>query len=633
MSAAYGVDESEHQRLLRLQGVVTAAAERAQAAAQRCTLRAFYRIQLYGQRTAHAAAVQRLQQSHADELTQLRTEHTWAAQLLTEQHDRQAATLRQEQEQSSLRCTQLESQLATARVELEAERDKGNVLRLSLEDLRHTYTTRQERDERTIQDLELALQTARAGEQRLQEKQDLTLRELESALSESTATIEKLRLELTLTKEQTTTADSKVAALQTSLGALQYEKSELYAKFLTLEKQVSNEKGEFSMQLAAAREQIATLSTDLGVKTKECDHWRQEHGNATRHTEKVETRLRQLHGVFESLKETHSKLEGEHAALKESDAKKTAALQSMATNLQNMNKLLDMRNQNCAKCTDYAKQLDSLHKERAEDLRVCEKVRETLRITKEQLISCQQERDTQAAKAVEQEGRVTELQSKLEALQGRYRQLELHAQAESARLELQTKLILSGEEVDPAQVAALTGLGVTAVGAGGITGGGGAVDNNRVASPVKGPTSGGGGGALVGSPVTPLKGSGPVVDTELTPVSKLQDKIAKLQSALQKKDAELLRVEEELHTLRERFSEQAREYKDCMRDYAELEKHHQVARQEHREAMYGLQEQCDSLQDEVGRLQGALDRQSETEARLNAMIAEFCKVGVVFGGS
>jgi chromosome segregation ATPase len=565
------IDEAEHRRLLQLQHVLVKATGRADSTTHTAKLRAFHRMRLFGSNRHHSSALERLRREHTEEIAHLRAEHSKAIQLLTEQHERHAATARLECDQAALRSAQLETQLTAARTELEAERDKCNVLKLTVTDLKHTYTSQQERDQRSIQDLELALQTAKSAELRLQEMQDLRLRELESALSQSSGTIEKLRVELSLTKEQVTVTESRTASLQTSLGALQYEKSELCAKCLALEQQVSSTKSDISAQLEATKEQNAALVAELAEKASELAHLQQEHGAAQKHTEKVEARLRQLHALFETSKGALTKLEGEHAALRESEAKKTSALQSMANNLQNMNKLLEMRNQNCEKCVDYNKQLDSQRKERAEDLRVCEKVREVLRQTKEQLSQAQQERDASALRATQQADKASELQNKLDALQGRYRQLELHAQAESARLELQTKLLLSGEEATPAQVAALTGVGATSVHSGPATG-----------SPVKAsaaPSAGSPGqGSPTGGAVSPVKNSAPVVDAEITPVGKLHDKVAKLQAALQKRDSQLQEVEEELHALRERFQEQAAEYKECMRGYADLEKRHNHAR-------------------------------------------------------
>jgi chromosome segregation ATPase len=366
-----GARETEQHRLLKLQSCLLSATFRGQFSAHDAKVRAFYRMRLFAERRMHAQAAEVAHRAHNERTAQALAEASKASHQSTEVLERQIAALRSEAAESSLRCTQLQVQCDAARVELEAERDKCNVLKLAHGDVTHTFTAAQEHAQRVQADLQLQLQTAQASEQRYREKQELILRELESALSESTATITKLRMEVSLAKEQVVQGETKLGALQTAYGATQYEKSELYAKTLTFDQQSAALKAEFTAQLDALRMQNAAASNELGIKNKELSLRHEEHQELKHHSEKIEGRLRALMAANEALKGKYAELKTENGTLRRDAEHNVGLFKQFAAEQEKLQGLLKkLRSQECEKCLTYERQLEAVKRERAEDLRV-----------------------------------------------------------------------------------------------------------------------------------------------------------------------------------------------------------------------------------------------------------------------
>lgn len=363
--------EAELQRLLAVQSCTLKASLRSQTRARDAKFRAFHQLRLFGERRWHVQAAEAAERVHNERTAQLVAEASRASQLATEALERQITALRSDAAEVSLRCMQLQSQYDAARVELEAERDKCNVLKLAHGDVTHTYTAAQELAQRVQADLQLQLQTAQASEQRYREKQELTLRELESALSESTATITKLRMEVSMAKEQVVQGETKLSALQTAYGAVQYEKSELYAKALSFDQQSAALKAEFSAQLDALRAQNSAVANELGMKNKELSLRQEEHQELKRHSEKIEGRLRALMTANEALKGKYGDLKTENATLRRDAEHNVGLFKQFAAEQEKLQGLLKkLRCQECEKCAAYERQLEAVKRERAEDLRV-----------------------------------------------------------------------------------------------------------------------------------------------------------------------------------------------------------------------------------------------------------------------
>jgi chromosome segregation ATPase len=363
--------EAEQQRLLAIQSCVLKASLRSQTRVRDAKFRAFHQLRLFGERKWHVQAAEAAQTAHNERTAQLVAEASRASQLATEALERQITALRSDAAEVSLRCMQLQSQYDAVRVELEAERDKCNVLKLAHGDVTHTYTAAQEHAQRVQADLQLQLQTAQASEQRYREKQELTLRELESALSESTATITKLRMEVSMAKEQVVQGETKLSALQTAFGAVQYEKSELYAKTLSFDQQSAALKAEFSAQLDALRAQNSAVANELGMRNKELSLRQEEHQELKHHSEKIEGRLRALMTANEALKGKYGDLKTENATLRRDAEHNVGLFKQFAAEQEKLQGLLKkLRSQECEKCATYEQQLEAVKRERAEDLRV-----------------------------------------------------------------------------------------------------------------------------------------------------------------------------------------------------------------------------------------------------------------------
>lgn len=420
VSAFDSADQQLHsQRALRLQCLLLYKHSALQQHHTAQLYSALVQLKLCAQHNAHRAAVDALNAAHAQAIVKLTHEHSRVVHDATDSHDRALTALKSERDHACAQVTTQEQALIHLRAELDAERSKSQELKLTNAQLQRTIESEHELHDRQVQDYQARLQAQESQEQRTQERREITYRELESALGESTATIERLRLELSYCKGQVAQSESRAQNLTHLLATTQAEKGEIFAQKLAAEQQRASLHSEHDSAVQEMSAEKEVLNNALQNAQSALVTLRAEHSHEVSTREKCEHRLRQLHGAFETLKGDLVGLKQENTHLKERDTKNVAALQSLTANARKLQEIIELRKFNCEQCGVYEKQLHSIHKERQEDLRVCEKAKGNLQHQAEEFAQLQHRHQALLAQSAERDELLHNLQIEYDALHSR----------------------------------------------------------------------------------------------------------------------------------------------------------------------------------------------------------------------